>query len=52
MNSASKTACFDKKAMNGSKYDSLLIHQISLSNLAGEYATILTTEEVIASLKS
>ena len=34
----------------GSKYDSSLIHQISLSNLEGEYATILTTQEAIALL--
>lgn len=46
------TACFDKAGKDGSKYDSPLIHQISLSNLEGEYATILTTEEVIATLKS
>lgn len=41
------TACFDKRGSDGSHFDSRLIHQISLSNLEGEYATILTTEDVI-----
>ena len=40
-------ACFDKSGVDGSMFDSGLVHQISLSNLAGEYASIRTTEEVI-----
>jgi nicotinamidase-related amidase len=43
-------ACFDKIGLDGTKYDSGLVHQISLSNLAGEYASIKTTNEVIRSL--
>lgn len=46
------TACFDKHGMDGSKYESSLIHQISLSNLEGEYAKILTSMETLAALKS
>jgi len=40
-------ACFDKSGVDGTMYDSGLVHQISLSNLAGEYASIKTTEEII-----
>lgn len=43
-------ACFDKQGLNGSIYESGLVHQISLSNLAGEYASIMTTDEVIRAL--
>ena len=46
------TACFDKKGLDGIRYNSDLIHQISLSNLVGEYATILTTDQVILSFKT
>jgi nicotinamidase-related amidase len=38
------TATFDKQAMDGTKYDSHLIHAISLANLAGEYAVIVNTD--------
>lgn len=44
-------ACFDKAGREGSMYPSQLVHQISLSNLEGEYASIKTTEEVINTLK-
>lgn len=40
-------ACFNKRGIDGSIYDSGLVHQISLSNLAGEYASIKTTDEII-----
>jgi hypothetical protein len=40
-------ACFNKRGTGGSIYDSGLVHQISLSNLAGEYALINTTDEII-----
>lgn len=45
-------ACFDKKGIDGSKYSSELVHQISLSNLEGEYASIETTDEVITTVKA
>lgn len=41
------TACFDKMGRDGRKYNSDLIHQISLSNLEGEYATIVSTKETV-----
>jgi nicotinamidase-related amidase len=41
------TACFDKTGHDGSKYDSHLIHEISLSNLNGEYAAIKQTQEIL-----
>ena len=43
-------ACFNKRGIDGSIYDSGLVHQISLSNLAGEYASIKTTDEIIRAL--
>jgi len=43
-------ACFDKRGLDGSIYESGLVHQISLSNLAGEYASIKSTEEIIRAL--
>jgi len=45
------TACFNKKAMDGTIYPSETIHQISLCNLQGEYATIRTTQEVLSDLE-
>jgi nicotinamidase-related amidase len=45
-------ACFNKRGIDGSIYDSGLVHQISLSNLAGEYASIKTTDEIIRGLGS
>jgi nicotinamidase-related amidase len=44
------TASFDKIGVDGTKYSATLIHQVSLSNLKDEYASIATTAEVIASL--
>ena len=41
------TACFDKIGINGVKYKSEVVHQLSLANLKDEYATIRTTEEII-----
>lgn len=41
------TACFDKIGLDGQKFSSALVHQLSLANLKDEYATILTTAEVI-----
>jgi nicotinamidase-related amidase len=41
------TATFNKKGIDGTIYSSELIHQISLSNLSGEYAEIKSTKEVL-----
>jgi len=42
-------ACFDKIGLHGEKFSSALVHQLSLANLNGEYATIMTTSEVLQS---
>jgi nicotinamidase-related amidase len=41
------TACFDKVGIQGEKFPSALVHQLSLANLKGEYAAIMTTSEVL-----
>lgn len=41
------TATFDKQSGDGTKYDSHLIHAISLANLSGEYAAIRTTDQLL-----
>jgi nicotinamidase-related amidase len=46
------TACFNKKAMDGTIYPSETIHQISLCNLQGEYAAIRTTQGVLSDLNN
>jgi nicotinamidase-related amidase len=47
---ADATACFDKLAMDGIKYTSDVVHQLSLANLKDEYASIKTTEEILRSI--
>ncbi len=49
---ADATACFDKITINGIKYESEVVHQLSLANLKDEYASIRTTEEIISTLQS
>jgi nicotinamidase-related amidase len=44
------TACFNKRGGEGTIYSSELIHQVSLANLAGEYAEIETTAGIIRKL--
>jgi len=44
------TACFDKVAMNGKKYTSDIVHQLSLTNIKDEYALIFTTEKILQTL--
>jgi nicotinamidase-related amidase len=46
------TACFDKVTMNGTKFKSEVVHALSLANLKDEYATITTTEDILAALNS
>ena len=45
------TATFDKVGINGEKYDAEQIHQISLASLKDEFATVLTSKEIIKMLK-
>ena len=46
------TACFDKVTVTGTKFTSDVVHALSLANLKDEYATIMTTEEIIAAFSS
>jgi nicotinamidase-related amidase len=46
------TAAFNKMGMDGDIYSSELIHQISLANLNGEFASIKTTRQVIELINS
>ncbi|MCD0467268.1 cysteine hydrolase family protein [Flavobacterium sp. ENC] len=41
------TATFDRIGINGEKFDSELIHQISLASLHNEFAQVITTEKVL-----
>ena len=38
---------FDTIGTDGKKYDSELVHQISLASLKDEFATILTSDELL-----
>jgi nicotinamidase-related amidase len=44
------TACFNKAGLDGTVFSSELIHQVSLANLAGEYARISSTRDVMEEL--
>lgn len=46
------TACFSKVGLDGVVYSAELVHQISLSNLHGEYADILTTKQTIDRIRN
>jgi nicotinamidase-related amidase len=46
------TACFDKVSINGKKFTSDDVHELSLANLKDEYAAVKTTEEILTALKS
>jgi nicotinamidase-related amidase len=41
------TATFDKQLLSGEWIKAELVHELSLANLQGEYATIQTTEQVL-----
>lgn len=47
---ADATATFDRMGINGEKYDAETIHQISLASLNDEFAEVVDTETLIASL--
>ena len=42
------TATFDRIGVNGERFDSQLVHDISLANLHGEFATVLKSDEILA----
>ena len=44
------TATFDKTDLNGRLWIADDVHVLSLANMAGEYATVVTTEEVLNQL--
>jgi nicotinamidase-related amidase len=44
------TATFDKKGLDGTVYPAELVHQISLANLQGEYATVKSTRQILEDL--
>lgn len=41
------TATFDRMGATGERFDSQLVHEISLANLHGEFATVLTSDELL-----
>jgi nicotinamidase-related amidase len=49
---ADATACFNKKAIDGTIYRSEIIHQISLANMKDEYASVKATEDVVESFSN
>jgi nicotinamidase-related amidase len=46
------TATFDRTGPDGTTYDAEVIHNTSLANLHDEFAQIITTHEIIDSLKN
>lgn len=42
------TATFDRVGFDGTRYDSQLVHDISLASLHGEFATVLMSDELLA----
>jgi nicotinamidase-related amidase len=47
---ADAVACFDKVGIDGKKYPSDMVHQLSLANINNEYASILTTHDILQDL--
>ena len=41
------TAAFNKTGINGQRFDAELVHQLSLATLQEEFATVLTTAELL-----
>jgi len=46
------TATFGKRDLRGQWWDADDVHHLSLANLDGEYATVVTTEQVLAGLST
>lgn len=47
---ADATAAFNKTGVNGQRFDAELVHQVSLATLQEEFATVLTTKELLQRL--
>ncbi|MEQ8471132.1 MAG: cysteine hydrolase family protein [Marinoscillum sp.] len=45
------TAAFDKVTPDGVRYDAEIVHQVELANLKDEFASVLTTDEIIQLLQ-
>lgn len=41
------TATFDRVGVDGKRYDSELVHQISLANLHGEFASVVSSQTLL-----
>lgn len=44
------TATFDKTGVDGEHFDAEMIHATALASLHGEFATVITSKQLIASL--
>lgn len=44
---ADGTATFDRVGVDGKRYDSALVHQISLANLHGEFASVVSSQTLL-----
>ncbi|GAA0557641.1 cysteine hydrolase family protein [Chitinophaga japonensis] len=49
---ADATAAFNKTGINGEHMSAELVHQVSLATLQGEFATVLTTQELLSRLEA
>lgn len=49
---ADATACFNRRGLDGTLYDSELIHQTALANLHEEFATVLTAKDILRLLRA
>jgi nicotinamidase-related amidase len=45
------TATFDRISSTGEKFSSQLIHDINLTSLNGEFATVMTTEQLLGQVR-
>ena len=44
------TAAFAKQGVNGQRFDAETVHQLSLATLQDEFATVLTTDELLSNM--
>ncbi len=44
------TATFDRKGPTGRSFDADLVHSVSLATIHGEFATVLTTDELLSQI--
>jgi len=45
------TAAFNKTGVNGERFDAELVHQVTLATLQDEFATVLTTQQLLQQLR-